>query len=84
MTQLDFARVRRLVELVHDLGPDERSKLLDRECGSDLWLRAEVEDVLRAAEGEPQFLTRSQSLPSAVELVPLGVPELPIGAMAQT
>jgi WD40 repeat protein len=69
MTQLDFGRVRKLIELVHDASPSERELILDRECGSDIALRAEVEALLHAAAASPEFLTRSTALPRAEELI---------------
>ena len=49
MTKLDFGRVRKLIELVHDAPASERERILERECGSDLALRVEVDELLRAA-----------------------------------
>jgi WD40 repeat protein len=69
MTRLDFGRVRKLIELVHDAPTAERERILDRECGSDRALRAEVDEILRAAAAEPEFLERSTALPRADELI---------------
>lgn len=52
----DFSRVRRLIELVHDLPPTERAAVLARECGDDVELRAEVEELLEASRASSGFL----------------------------
>jgi tetratricopeptide (TPR) repeat protein len=69
MTVGDLARIRRIVELVHDLAPEERGPVLERECAGDGALRAEVVALLGAAEAAPEFLARAGSLPAAGELV---------------
>lgn len=70
MTSVDFARVRRLVELVHDLAPAQRDEQLARECSGDSALRAEVEAVLRAARSAPAFLASPADSLRIDELLP--------------
>ncbi len=53
-----FARVRALVERALELDAAGRRALLDAECGDDEALRAEVEDLLRAASASERFLAR--------------------------
>lgn len=70
MSSPDLARVRRLVERVHDLSAEERSRVLAAECAGDSALRSEVETLLRAAASTPGFLERSPALPSIGSLLP--------------
>jgi len=76
VTVSDLTRVRALVELVHDLPPEERRRVLARECGSDPELRREVEELLGTVEAEPDFLARAEHLPGAAELGRPAAPEL--------
>jgi WD40 repeat protein len=73
MSAIDFARVRRLVEQVHDLSPEERSRFLEGECGDDRALRDEVEALLRSAATASDFLAPDSAMPALERLVP---PEL--------
>ncbi len=56
MTTVDFARVRRLVEAAHELSEDERALFLERACGDDSALRAEVDELLCSADESSDFL----------------------------
>jgi hypothetical protein len=78
MTAIDLGRVRALIERVHDLPPAERAAVLARECGSDASLRAEVEDLLRAGEEDPAFLS-APSASRVAGLLPDSAPVLPEG-----
>jgi serine/threonine-protein kinase len=55
-------RIDRLFQLAIDLGPEERERMLELECGGDLELRRRVESLLRIDAGEVPFLDR---LPAA-------------------
>lgn len=56
-TDPGWRRVRALVEKALELSAELRSAFLARECGADVELRAEVEELLRHAEGVgPDFL----------------------------
>lgn len=48
--------VERLLDTALDLAPEDRAVFLERSCSSDLALRAEVERLLKAAEGAGNFL----------------------------
>ncbi|MEO8379933.1 MAG: serine/threonine-protein kinase [Acidobacteriota bacterium] len=51
-----FQRVEEVFALVADLPLRERTAALDRECGDDTVLRAEVESLLAAGEGSTTFV----------------------------
>lgn len=56
MTPDKWRRVKALFESAGGLSPDEQRELLDRECGSDSEVRAEVERLLQASDPPPEFL----------------------------
>ena len=59
----DFERLKTLFEQAADLSPVERLAFVERECGSNAPLRAELERALEGLSG-PDVLDRIQSLPA--------------------
>ena len=51
MDPREWARVREILHEALELSPDARSAYLDRACGGDAGLRAEVESLITASEG---------------------------------
>lgn len=51
-----WARVKELFEAAVELDPNQRSALLDTECGADEALRAEIESLLRSDEQTGVFI----------------------------
>jgi len=51
-----FHRLEEVFALVADLPRDERTAVLERECGDDAALRAEVESLLAAGDGSTTFV----------------------------
>jgi len=61
-----FDEIRRLFAAAMDLATDERRRFLDRECGDDLELRNEIEDLLRRDRAADEiFETASLELQQA-------------------
>ena len=50
--------LKRILEEVLDLGPEETAATLERICADDSELRAQVEALLAADRGSRNFLTR--------------------------
>lgn len=53
-----WARIEQLCADALDLPPDERAAFLDRQCGHEASVRAEVESLLGAAARDPDYLAR--------------------------
>jgi tetratricopeptide (TPR) repeat protein len=51
-----WARVKELFEAAVDLDPNERTALLEKECGGDEVLRAEIESLLKSDERTDGFI----------------------------
>jgi serine/threonine protein kinase len=51
-----WARVKELFEAAVDLDPNQRTALLDKECGGDEALRGEIESLLKSDEGTDAFI----------------------------
>ena len=51
-----WARVKELFEAAVDLDPNERTALLDKECGGDEALRGEIESLLKSDERTDGFI----------------------------
>ncbi len=51
-----WARVKELFEAVVDLDPNQRTALLDKECGGDEILRGEIESLLKSDERTDAFI----------------------------
>jgi serine/threonine protein kinase len=51
-----WARVKELFEAAVDLDPNQRTALLDNECGSDEALRGEIESLLKSDERTDAFI----------------------------
>src|SRR5262245_21342599 len=51
-----YAKVEELFDAALDVPPDERASFLDRACGSDPLLRAEVESLLDAYQKAEAFI----------------------------
>ena len=51
-----WARVKELFEAAVDLDPNQRAALLDKECGGDESLRAEIESLLKSDEQTDGFI----------------------------
>ena len=51
-----WTRVKELFEAAVDLEPNERIALLEKECGGDDTLRAEIESLLQADERSGDFI----------------------------
>jgi eukaryotic-like serine/threonine-protein kinase len=51
-----WARIKELFEVAADLGPDQRTNLLEKECGGDHALRGEVESLLKSDERTEGFI----------------------------
>src|SRR5450755_2635705 len=51
-----WARVKELFEAAVDLDPNQRTALLDKECGGDEALRGEIESLLKSDEGSDGFI----------------------------
>jgi eukaryotic-like serine/threonine-protein kinase len=68
-----WARMKELFEAAADLDPNERTALLDKECGGDEALRAEIESLLKSDEQtdafieEPAFTIPRDLFPDHVE-----------------
>src|SRR5262245_54012447 len=56
MTHPDPRHVKRIFDEAAELPPDRRSEWLDRACGQDAGVRAQVQSLLDALEGAPEFL----------------------------
>ena len=66
MTAKDFSRVRHLFEAVVDLPEAERGDALDRLCGEEAALRAEVVELLERHDGADGFLDPIDRLDGAI------------------
>src|SRR5690606_39440603 len=64
---LDRARVREIYLDAADLPIDQRAAFLERACGGDAALRAEVESLLAAAAMHPGFLASPTTVPGAAD-----------------
>src|SRR5450631_1000133 len=68
-----WARVKELFEAAVDLGPNQRTALLDKECGGDKALRGEIESLLKSdaqTDGfieQPAFAIPRDLFPDNVE-----------------
>ena len=56
MSPQGWRRVERVLDGALDLDPRERGAYLDRACGADAGLRAEVEALLRSCDAARDFL----------------------------
>jgi serine/threonine protein kinase len=56
MTNKSLSQVETIFHAAQACKPSDRALFLDRECGEDSWLRAEVESLLSAAENSESFL----------------------------
>ena len=56
MATPDLKKVREVFDAAAELAPAERAALLDRACGEDAGLRAEVERLLRAYDKADEFI----------------------------
>ncbi len=66
----DPARVQRLFDEALAMAPEQRRGFLDRGCGEDAALRAEVEDLLKAHVEAGDFLSSPTAHPSSSDGLP--------------
>jgi len=70
-----WERVEAILDLALDAPPEERSAVLDRECGIDEALRRQVERLLKAADGADDFLEAPVEAWIGEDAEPVAAPE---------
>src|SRR5258706_13554754 len=76
-----WQRCSELFDACVDLTPAQRVDLLARACADDAALRAEVEGLLQASEGNTRFLQRAPGAGLAATLLQLASPSEWIGKL---
>jgi serine/threonine protein kinase len=68
MTQHDDPKIRQILDKAAELPPDRRAAFLDKTCGGDAALRAEVESLLQSLESAGGFLKDPTISPNRLDL----------------